>query len=148
MTRSPVSSVLDPEEALSTLHDRSGISTNQGGGATPHTTPFPREKKADPAIGAPANSENLSGVQGFGPLASSSASTLEGVLESAPLGEAAMIELTMEEMGELKGGEFWSGFGCGLATVGAFVLIVSPDPLSKVALITYAGTIARCATAF
>jgi len=59
-----------------------------------------------------------------------------------------MIDLTMDEMGELEGAGFWSGFGCGLGAVGAFALMVSPDPFSKVALMAYAGTLARCATAF
>jgi hypothetical protein len=59
-----------------------------------------------------------------------------------------MIDLTMEEMGGLEGAGFWSGFGCGLGAAGAFALMVSPDPLSKIALMAYAGTLARCATAF
>jgi hypothetical protein len=59
-----------------------------------------------------------------------------------------MRDLTMDELGELEGSGFWSGFGCGMGAVGAFVLLVSPDPFSKVALIAYAGAVARCATAF
>jgi hypothetical protein len=59
-----------------------------------------------------------------------------------------MRELTMQEMSEVEGGGFWSGFGCGMGLVGGFVLVVSPDPLSKVALLGYVSIISRCATAF
>lgn len=59
-----------------------------------------------------------------------------------------MRELTMQEMEGIEGAGFWSGFGCGMAAVTAFVMFVSPEPFSKVALLGYAGTVARCATAF
>ena len=59
-----------------------------------------------------------------------------------------MRELTMQEMQSVEGSGFLSGFTCGLALTGAFVLMVSPEPFSKVALITYVGTATRCVSAF
>jgi hypothetical protein len=58
------------------------------------------------------------------------------------------MELSTLEMGQLEGGGFWSGVGCGLGIVGSFYALVSPDPFSKFALLNYGGTLLSCVTAF
>ncbi len=59
-----------------------------------------------------------------------------------------MKTLSHSECEGLSGGGFWGGLACGLAITTAFVSATSPDPFSKLALITYGGTLIGCATAF
>ncbi len=59
-----------------------------------------------------------------------------------------MRELTVEEMTQLDGEGFWSGLGCGLGLAGSAYAALSPDPFSKIALVTYGGTLAGCYSAF
>lgn len=59
-----------------------------------------------------------------------------------------MQELTINQMAELDGEGFWGGVACGLAIVGSVAAAISPDPFSKVALVTYGGTVIGCITAF
>jgi hypothetical protein len=47
-------------------------------------------------------------------------------------------------MSGIRGGGFWSGFGCGLGLATAFVVITSPDPWSKLALLGYGGALLGC----
>jgi len=42
--------------------------------------------------------------------------------------------LTLEQAQQLEGGGFWRGFVCGLTAVATIAAIVSPDPISKVAV--------------
>jgi hypothetical protein len=57
-----------------------------------------------------------------------------------------MSTLTHDAMGDIRGGGFWGGFGCGLGLATAFVVITSPDPLSKLALLSYGGALLGCIT--
>ncbi len=59
-----------------------------------------------------------------------------------------MTTMTEGAMGELNGGGFWSGFGCGLGLATAFVAVTSPEPFSKLALLNYGGTLLGCFMAF
>jgi hypothetical protein len=59
-----------------------------------------------------------------------------------------MSELAPSELLRLSGGDFWGGVGCGLGLVTVFFVAVSPDPFSKIALVTYGGTAVACLTAF
>jgi hypothetical protein len=57
-----------------------------------------------------------------------------------------MTTLTRDAMVEIRGGGFWSGFGCGLGLATAFVVFTSPDPFSKLALLGYGGALLGCIT--
>lgn len=59
-----------------------------------------------------------------------------------------MRELTAQEMAQVEGEGFWSGLACGLAITASVAAAVSPDPFSKVALVTYGGTAIGCIAAF
>lgn len=59
-----------------------------------------------------------------------------------------MTTLDTMEMRELVGGGFWGGVGCGLGLVVAFTAMTSPDPFSKIALLSYGSTLVGCAAAF
>ncbi len=59
-----------------------------------------------------------------------------------------MHELTIDQMRALEGEGFWSGVGCGLGLAGSAYAVLSPDPFSKIALVTYGGTLAGCYSAF
>ncbi len=59
-----------------------------------------------------------------------------------------MTRLTQRESAQLVGGGFWGGLACGLALTSAFVSVTSPDPFSKIALLTYGGGLIGCANAF
>lgn len=57
-------------------------------------------------------------------------------------------ELSVVEMEQVEGGDFWSGLGCGLGALTSFYTLVSPEPFSKLALLGYGGTLISCTTAF
>ena len=59
-----------------------------------------------------------------------------------------MRELTMAEMEDLSGGGFLTGLACGISVVLSFWGAVSPDPFSKVMLLTHGATLIACVTAF
>ena len=59
-----------------------------------------------------------------------------------------MREMAVVEMLEVRGGGFWTGLGCGLGIVASFWAALSPDPFSKISLITHGGTLVACVTAF
>ena len=59
-----------------------------------------------------------------------------------------MATLDASQMAGLDGGGFWGGIACGLAISTAFVAATSPDPFSKIALLTYGGAFIGCASAF
>ena len=58
-----------------------------------------------------------------------------------------MTTLTRNEMEGLLGGGFWGGLACGLAITTAFIAATSPEPFSKIALISYGGALIGCASA-
>ncbi len=55
-----------------------------------------------------------------------------------------MQVLTLEQAQQLEGGGFWHGFVCGLTAVGTIAAIVSPDPVSKLAVAALATSWAAC----
>ena len=57
-----------------------------------------------------------------------------------------MTTLTRDSMSDIRGGGFWEGFGCGLGLATAFVVFTSPDPFSKLALLSYGGALLGCMT--
>jgi len=59
------------------------------------------------------------------------------------------MEILMDrELRAVEGAGFWGGMGCGIGLVGAFVAVVSPEPLGKLALLTYGGALVGCITAW
>ena len=58
-----------------------------------------------------------------------------------------MNTLTRSDMEELLGGGFGGGLTCGLGIITAFAAVTSPEPFSKVALLSYGGTFIGCASA-
>ena len=58
-----------------------------------------------------------------------------------------MNTLTRSDMEVLLGGGFWGGLACGLAIMTAFVAATSPEPFSKIALLSYGGAFIGCASA-
>lgn len=61
---------------------------------------------------------------------------------------ARMEAMGRQEMSAVEGEGFLGGAACGLGLVAAFAAVVSPDPLSKVSLLTYGGTALGCISAF
>lgn len=59
-----------------------------------------------------------------------------------------MTALDLREMNEVVGSGFLGGLSCGLGLTAAFVAVISPDPFSKLAVLTYGATLAGCASAF
>lgn len=59
-----------------------------------------------------------------------------------------MRELTIQEMSTLEAEGFWSGVGCGLGLAATAYAVLSPEPFSKVAVVTYGGTLISCVGAF
>lgn len=59
-----------------------------------------------------------------------------------------MTALDAREMDEVVGGGFLSGLSCGLGLTASFVAVVSPDPFSKLAVLTYGATLFGCVAAF
>lgn len=59
-----------------------------------------------------------------------------------------MTTLECAEMSELVGGGFLGGLSCGLGLTASFVAVISPEPLSKLALVTYGATLLGCVSAF
>jgi hypothetical protein len=62
-----------------------------------------------------------------------------------------MQELSAGELEALVGGswgDFLGGLSCGIALVGAAALAVSPDPITKAALVSVGGTVAGCVAYF
>jgi len=59
-----------------------------------------------------------------------------------------MTDLTINEVSALDGGSFWGGVSCGLGVTGSLILIVSPVPFSRLALLTYGSTVLSCTVAF
>lgn len=58
-----------------------------------------------------------------------------------------MRSLSQGEIDGLSGGGFWGGLACGLALTTAFVAATSPEPLGKLALLSYGGALVGCASA-
>lgn len=58
-----------------------------------------------------------------------------------------MNTLTRSDMEELLGGGFGGGLACGLGIITAFVAVTSPEPFSKIALLSYGGALIGCASA-
>lgn len=58
-----------------------------------------------------------------------------------------MTALEAREMEEIVGGGFLAGLSCGLGLTASFVAVISPDPFSKLALITYGATLLGCVSA-
>lgn len=55
-----------------------------------------------------------------------------------------MHVLTLEQAQQLEGGGFWHGFICGLTGVATLAAIMSPEPISKLALYSLATGWAAC----
>ncbi len=55
-----------------------------------------------------------------------------------------MQVLTLEQAQQLEGGGFWHGFICGLTGVATLAAIMSPEPISKLALYSLATGWAAC----
>lgn len=55
-----------------------------------------------------------------------------------------MRTLTLEQAQQIEGGGFWRGFVCGLTGIATVAAIVSPDPVSKLALFSLATGWAAC----
>jgi len=55
-----------------------------------------------------------------------------------------MQVLTLEQAQQLEGGGFWRGFVCGLTGVATIAAIISPDPISKLAVYSLATGWAAC----
>ena len=58
--------------------------------------------------------------------------------------EKLMQVLTLEQAQQLEGGGFWRGFICGLTGIATVAAIVSPDPVSKLAMAALATSWAAC----
>ncbi len=58
--------------------------------------------------------------------------------------EQLMQVLTLEQAQQLEGGGFWRGFVCGLTAVATIGIIVSPDPISKLAFYSLSTGWAAC----
>lgn len=77
------------------------------------------------------------------------ANLLFAISLSQPAGPGALTpveDLTAGVLGDVVGGGFWSGLGCGLAIMGTAAAIASPDPFSKLAAAAYIGTAVSCGT--
>ncbi len=55
-----------------------------------------------------------------------------------------MKVLTLERAQQLEGGGFWHGFICGLTGVVTVAVLMSPEPISKLALYGLATGWAAC----